>query len=188
MSAPTVFPSFTIWSTTHRGFLARRAWQARVELDEAGQEAWVGWEYAARTWDPGRGDPGAWVSLQVEVRLKRLAEQQRFGVELDADGAADFAVKDEQEIEAWRGEARRLGAEVERLFNLMRIDGTAALAQALRVTQRRARQLVQEIDEAPQRLRLSKLRALARRVARGPHASRTVPSGAVQLQLDLVEV
>lgn len=182
MTAP-VFPAFNDWSTNHRGFLARRAWQARVELDEARQEAWVGWEYAERTWDPEKGDPDAWISLQVEVRLRRIAEQARFGIELDAEGAPDFAARDEEEIEQWRGEARRLGAEVERLFNLLRIGGCAALGQAIGRCERRARQLIQEIEEAPERLRMRKLRALARRVARGPHASRTVPS-AVQLQLD----
>lgn len=182
MNATATFNDFM---TRNRGQIARLAVRHRIELADARQEAWEAWGDACATWSPGGGASlNTWAVGKLRNRLRDLAEQQRFGIELDADGAPDLAARGEEEIEQWRGEARRMGREVENLFNLLRLGGCAALGQALGRCERRARQLIQEIEEAPERLRMRKLRALARRVACGPHASRRVPSGAVQLQLD----
>lgn len=185
MNAPATFNDFV---TRNRGLLVRHAARAGVEFADAQQEAWLAWDRACRTWSPAGGASlNTWATKVLKWRLLKLAEQKRFGIELDADDAPDLAAWDEEQITAWRGELRRLGGEVESLFDLLRLGGCAALGQAIGRCERRARQLIKEIEDAPQHQRLRKLRALALRVARGPHW-RAPARPAVQLQLDLGEV
>lgn len=169
------------WSRFHKSLAVRFRMDMETHLDLLA----AAWDEACRTFNPEKSSLAGWANYKLEKVMVKRAKEQRGMVYLDSleGGAPDIAARDEEEIARWRGEARRLGRDVERLFDLLRLGGCAALAQALGRCERRARQLIQEIEEAPEKLRMRKLRALARRVARGPHASRTVPS-AVQLQLD----
>lgn len=177
--------TFNEFITRNRGKIARHAAARGLELADARQEAWLAWDEANRTWSPAGGASlNTWAMRKLKARLLDLGQQARFGLDLDADGAPELAARDGAVIEQWRGEARRLGRKVENLFNLLRLGGCAALGQAIGCCERRARQLVKEIIDAPPQERLPKLRALAERVARGPHAPRRLQLRAEQLQLD----
>lgn len=149
MNTPTPhFPAFSDWLTRHRALVARLADQHRVELDDARQEAWLAWDEAARTWSPaGSTAQATWVARKLKNRLRRLAEQARFGVELDADDAPQLAADDEKEIAAWR--VQEADAAGEARADALR-GGTSGIAARLGVTQRRARQIVAELVEQAQ--------------------------------------
>lgn len=142
MTAPATFNDFL---TRNRGLIARMADRHSVELDDARQEAWLAWDSACRTWSRGRGATLNTLAVRkLQNRLRRLAAQARYGCELDAEGAPDLAAQGREEIEPWRREdaddAWEAIAEVVRA-------GTAAIAERLGVTQRRARQIVAALVE-----------------------------------------
>lgn len=172
------------WGRLHKSLAVRFRMDMETHLDLLG----TAWDEACRSYNPlKKKSLAGWANLKLAMAMAERAghgQGARFCIELNADGAPELAAGDEEEIESWRGEARRLGREVENLFNLLRLGGTAALAQAIGRCERRARQLIQEIEDAPERFRMRKLRKLARRVGQGPHGSGPGPRGGVQLQLE----
>lgn len=143
----STFPTYDDWRVRRRALVARLARKYRIELDDAGQESWLAYDEAARTWHPGSGAaPATWIARKLENRLRRLAAQARYGCELDADDAPELvgAGGAEAEIEAWR--TQEAGAAGEALAEALRA-GTAAIAERLGVTQRRARQITAALVE-----------------------------------------
>ena len=144
--APIQFPDFNDWLIRYRALVAKLADKCGIEVDDARQEAWLAWDDAGRTWSPAGGaSPATWVIRTLEIRLTRLAAQGRHGLALDTDEAPELAAE-EQEIESWR--MAELDPATEAKLDTLRA-GTAGLADCLKVTQRRARQIVQRmVDQA----------------------------------------
>lgn len=157
----STFPNYDDWRVRRRALVAHLARKYRIELDDAGQESWLAYDEAARTWHPGSGAaPATWIARKLENRLRRLAAQARYGCELDADDAPELVGAGGAEIESWR--TQEAGAAGEALAEALRA-GTAAIAERLGVTQRRARQITAALVEQAR-------------------------AGTPQLQLDLAEV